>query len=247
VKTDTTHAKQFSALVRELKRKFKPEAPAGQDPVARLIVSFLEWNASTRQALDAYAKLMAHMVDCNDLRVSHSHELIALLGSDYPQVEHRTTRLRESMQDIYVREHAVSLSSLADRPKKEVRAYLDSLCGIPQYVAAQVTLLCFGGHAIPIDDKMASLLIEEGAVPAGASVHEIAGFLERQVKASDGVQVHLLMRAWADSKRRKESLAGPASPAAAKSTKSAGPTKTTVAAKTTRTVPKRKRPASKKK
>jgi len=210
VKTDNTHAKQFAALVKEWKRKFKSTPQPQHDPITQLIMGFLEWNATRKLAEQGYEKLMSVMVDTNDLRVSHSHELAAILGPDYPQVEQRTTRLREALQDIYLREHAVSLDSLADRPKKEVRAYLESLGGIPQYVAAQVLLLCFGGHAIPVDDKMAALLVEEGAVPAGGSVHDIAAFLERQVKAGEAVALHHLMRAWADSKRRKDLTAQPA-------------------------------------
>ncbi len=212
MKTDNTHAKQFTALVREWKRKFKSTSPEPHDPITQLVMGFLEWNATRRQAEEAYKQLMAVMVDTNDLRVSHSHELAAIIGADYPQVEQRTTRMREALQDIYLREHAVTLDSLADRPKKEVRAYLESLGGIPQYVAAQVTLLCFGGHAIPVDDKMAALLVEAGAVPAGGSVHDIASFLERQVKAGEAVALHHMMRAWADSKRRKDLVGTPASP-----------------------------------
>ena len=44
----------------------------------------------------------------NDLRVSHPQEVVGLLGPRYPRVEERAARLHEALQEIFIREHAVS-------------------------------------------------------------------------------------------------------------------------------------------
>lgn len=168
------------------------------------MVGFLEWNASRRQADSAHRRLVAAMVDNNELRVTRTEDLTTLIGRKYPLVSERIERMLESLQDVFLREHAVSLDSLREQPKKDIRHYLETLGGIPPYVASQVLLLSFGGHALPVDDKTAFLLIEEGVVPEGAEIRQITSYLERQVKASNAVEAHMKLRAWADSKRRRE-------------------------------------------
>lgn len=203
MKTDPTHVTKLNTLLRQAKRRFKFESPDSPTPIAQLVQAFLEWNATSRQADKAMTRLMAPMVDYNDLRVSHQHDLLALIGEDYPLVEERLARLRESLQDVFLREHGMRMETLNDKNKKDIRLYLDTLGGAPQYVAAKVMLMSFGGHAIPVDDKLAALLIEQGAAPSDASVNDIASFLERHIKASDSVTVHLTLKAWSDTKRRK--------------------------------------------
>ena len=204
MKTTANHVKRLTSLRRRIKRK-SPSSPLSPpiDPVSQLVRSFLQWNSTRHAAEAAYDHLMAPMVDNNDLRVSYSHEVIELIGKDYPQVEERADRMREALNEIFRREHAVSLESLASQPKKEIRAYLESLPGMMPYGAAQVTLLSFGGHGIPVDDKLTELLTNEEVVPTGALPNEVTIFLERHIKASDAVNTHFTFQAWADSTRRR--------------------------------------------
>ncbi|MEX0774075.1 MAG: hypothetical protein WD042_00025 [Phycisphaeraceae bacterium] len=206
MKNAATHAKRFDSLIKPV-RKQVPELPAapGADPVTQLVIGFLEWNASRAAAETALAKLMHVLVDNNDLRVSHPHEVIALIGERYPRADERAARLHDVLQSIFDRQHLVSLDTLKDKSKKDVRAYLDSLPGIVPYVSAQTALLGFGVHAIPVDDAMLALLEDQGAVEEGATVIEAESFLEKHVKAGEAVEVHHAMRAWADTSAGKPS------------------------------------------
>jgi endonuclease III len=111
-------------------------------------------------------------------------------------------RLREALNEVYIREHAVSLESLAAKVKKDQRVYLETLPGIPVYVTASVMLLSYGGHAIPVDSKLATLLAEEGVVTPDSDSASTEAVLLRQVKAGDGFETHLVLQAWSDASRK---------------------------------------------
>lgn len=199
---DNTPLKKFSTLYRKLKPRYKPEEPPERDPVTQLVVSFLQWESTRRSAERAFTSLMAEMVDINELRVSHEHEVIAVLGENYPLVEERAARMREALNEVYLREHAVTMQSIAARGKKDQRSYLETLPGMPAYVTASVMLLSYGGHAMPVDSKLVTLLADEAVVPPDADPPSVEAMLLRQVKAGDGFDAHLVLQAWSDASRR---------------------------------------------
>lgn len=209
MKNEAAFAKKLTALLKKVRREYAAEAPPSRDPVTQLVVGFLEWNAPRKAARDAHNRLMAVMVDNNDLRVSHPHELVELIGLNYPRAEERAARMREVLQEIFIREHGVGLEGLAEKPKKQVRQYLDTLPGMPQFVAAQVYLLSFGGLAVPIDDRMVDLLRQEEAVDPDAPVEAIADFVEKHVKAEEAAELHLALQSWADAAHRPRAAAKP--------------------------------------
>lgn len=173
--------------------------PIERDAVTQMIIGFLQWDASTKQAEGAYRKLMSVMVDNNDLRVSLPDEIKEQLGSRYPKADERIERLRDSLQEVFRREHAIEARSLETKSKKDIKQYFDSLPGMVPYVNAIVCLLTFGAHAIPVDNKLADLLKDENVVDPDATVEEIERFLERQVKAGEGVETHHKLQAWVEA------------------------------------------------
>jgi endonuclease III len=201
LKNESQYVKRFTALLRKAIANCPEIESLKRDPVNQLIVGFLEWNATSRQASIAHHKIAEAMVDHNDLRVSHVYEIVAIIGDRYPAVEERVTRLRESLQELYRREHAMSLDSLTTKAKKQARAYFDSLPGMVPYAAAQVSLLCFGAHAVPVDDHLLDHLKEQGAVPEDATVQEAEAFLERQIKSGEAVTSHLALKHFSDHRK----------------------------------------------
>ncbi len=197
-KQDPATAKAFASLLKKCQADYNAEDPPPRDPVSQLVVSFLQWGATRTQAEDAFARLMDTMIDINDLRVSHPHELIALIGEDYPDATLRVIRMREALNEVYKREHDIQMNSIAGKGKKDQRAYLDTLPGIVPFVAAQVTLLSFGGHAMPVDEKLCRLLTEEKCLEQGTDVVEAEAYLVRLIKAGDALEAHLVLQAWAD-------------------------------------------------
>ena len=195
--------KKFTALLKKAVAAHSGEDPPPRDPVAQLVVGFLQWRSTRRAADDAFVALMDALIDINDMRASHAHELVALIGDDYPDATERIIRLKQSLHGVYLREHDVQMHSIAGKGKKEQRAYLDSLYGMTPFAAAQVTLLSFGGHALPVDEKLVMLLEREGALPENLDAASAESFLLRQIKAGDTLEAHLALQAWADKSRAK--------------------------------------------
>ncbi len=199
MKNATAYSKKLATLQKKLKQSYQPVDPDPLPPLARLVMAFLEWNADTHSAHDAYGRLMEACVDLNDLRVTHSHEVARLLGPKYPLAEERAERMRDAMHAIFKQFYATSLEPLGSRGKKQVRSFLDSLPGMVPYVAAQVTLMGYGGHAVPVDEVLVELLKGEQAIDPEATLPEVVAFLERHVRAEQALETHLLLRGWADA------------------------------------------------
>jgi endonuclease III len=191
-------AQRLKQLLKQLERQVSvPETPE-RGPVEALVYAFLVWESSRRQADQAFPRLMKAVVDLNDLRVSDPAEVTEILGSKYPLAEDRAYRLKQALNSIYVREHAVDLSGLRSRPKREARLYLEELDGMVPFVAASVCLFCLGSHAMPVDEQLHHRLQRDGVVTAEATLEQTQSFLENQVRAGEATAVFHQLRAYVE-------------------------------------------------
>jgi endonuclease III len=198
--------KALASLLKKLKDK-EPFPP--RSPVEQLVVSFLNWETSRRQAEQAFERIMQEVVDINELRVSLETEILAALGEDYPLAKQRVLRMREALNEVYRREHDVQMKSVAAKGKKEQRTYLETLPATPPFVVSQVLLVSFGGHAVPVDHKLTALLIREGVLDADTSIEDAEAFLLRNIKADDALDAHLKLQGWADESRLSPTIHDP--------------------------------------
>jgi hypothetical protein len=177
--------------------------PALIDPAEPLLGEFLRsmliWEATVADAEAALKRIARNVVDFNELRVCLPDEIVAMLGAGYPRVQERAQRLRAALNELFLREHAVTLQPIADLSKRDAKAYLDSLEGVPPFVSARVCLLCLGVHAAPVDDRILRRLVEAGVVPEDADAEAAAAALERKVRAGEMARVYPLLQAWADA------------------------------------------------
>ena len=202
-KTSTGDADRFAKLLEDKTAAAaaadRLDAPPVGDPVSQLVLSMLTVNTTTERAEHAFSRLLDELVDLHELRVSHPYELVEIVGEDHPGVEDTVPRIREALFTIYGNENDLNLQSIAGKGKKEQRAYLDALESVPVYAAAQVTLLCYGGHAMPVDDRLLAALVDEGVFEAGETCASAEAFLLRQVKAGDALAAHLALQCWSDT------------------------------------------------
>ncbi len=250
-KSDSKQVKALNALLKKARSAWKGEEPAPLEPTTQLVLGFLTWNSTVKQAEGALEKIMSHVVDLNEMRVSLHHEIVEMIGVRYPMAEERVIRMREAMFEVFAREHDWRMNSVKSKGKREQREYLDTLPGIPPYVAAQVALLCFGAHALPVDDKLTALLIQEGVAEPDTPPADLESWLLRQIKAGDALEAHLALQHWADGKKmpsaktpRKKTTAKKAP--ARKPTTRKKPAKKTAVKKTTKKKATRSRVAKKK-
>ncbi|XVJ58305.1 MAG: hypothetical protein HEQ23_02460 [Tepidisphaera sp.] len=208
-------AKNFQALLRKLRVKLDADeqaqaAPAGEstdelrlararEALDHLVHSFMLWEATQTQAKAAVRRLQDAFVDANELRIALPHETARIVGERYPLAAERCVRLKATLQDLYRREHTLSLQSLIDAPKREARAFLESLDGMPPFVSARLFVISLAGHAAPADWKLVDLLVAHKAIPADhADPAAASAWLERQFRSGDAPAVLAALQAWSD-------------------------------------------------
>lgn len=199
--------KALTSLLKRLSEQVKPRPvpmpdPALIDPAEPLLAEFVRsmliWEATEAEAEAAIKRIAGCVVDFNELRVCLPDEIAGMLGPTYPRVQERAQRLRAALSELFVREHAVTLQPIAGMSKRDAKAYLDSLEGVPPFVSARVTLLHLDVHAAPVDDRILRRLVEAQVVPADWDAETAAAALECKVRNGEMAQTYALLQAWAD-------------------------------------------------
>lgn len=203
MKNATQCAKKLKALLSKEKPPAQPVWPEGAGVLEVLVHSFLLWECTAEKAQAAWEKIQDAVVDYNELRVTMPQEVGALIGARYPRAAERCERLRATLRDIYLREHAIELDQLRGQGKREIKKYLDSLDGAPPFVSSRVQLLCFDIHSIPVDEQLRRALIEAGAADEEADVNALSTWLSRQIKAADAAAAHAALQRWAEGQSRR--------------------------------------------
>ncbi|MBX3316209.1 MAG: hypothetical protein KF902_05020 [Phycisphaeraceae bacterium] len=180
----------------------RPRSDRSDAVLQELVLSFLAWELGLGAAKQSLGQIDGATADYNELRVCLPHELARIMTLHDARFEERTLRLRSVLNDIYRREHELSLGQLLQMPKRDARAYLDSLEGMLPYVSARVCLLELGSHAVPVDSRIVHVLRAEGCIPAemDTSPHaECASWLEHHVRAEESYAFHLSLETLLDT------------------------------------------------
>lgn len=212
-------AKKLSSLLARLRsrRDALPElAPCaeGEDPVLReFLLSMLVWESTLAKAEAALRRVDEAAFDLNEFRVFLADEMAGVLGSTYPLGPERARRLKDALHGLYRAEHCLKLFHLLDKPKRDARAYLDSLGHqppvngsgqpaeyqvVPPFVTARVLLLALGGHAFPLDSRIRARLAQAGVLDEETPLAECAAWLERTLRAGEIADAYRLIQAWSD-------------------------------------------------
>jgi hypothetical protein len=204
VKSGVANATKLKALLKKT-GAHEPVPPAGNsdaaydDPVSVLIFSFLLWESTTSQARDAMQKLVDSTVDFNELRVCMPSEIVATIGARYPKNIERAQRLKSTLHSIYLQRHSVSLEHLAELGKRETKAFVEGLKGIPPFVSSRLLQRCYDVHTIPVDDRLVDLLVDHGVLSEPVEADIVGGWISRQVKSKDGSAVEATLRVLIDT------------------------------------------------
>ncbi|MFN9993361.1 MAG: hypothetical protein ACK54H_08440 [Phycisphaerales bacterium] len=200
--------KKLPAFLKKLRSRFN-ESAFGEPPVAEnephdadidtLVYSMLLWEATNTQARAAWKRLREHFVDYNDIRAALADEIAAVLGEKYPKAMERSLRLRSTLNDIYRRFHAVTLSPVRDMGKRDQKALFESLEGLPPFAAFRTLLLRLDVHAIPADDRLRDMLAEEGVIEESMDPIAVSHLLERHIYAESAKAVCGVLESWVEA------------------------------------------------
>lgn len=202
-------AKMLTRLLTRLREKYEPiatptspvDGPCAchNDPVLReLIRSMLLAGATSAKAEAALRKIDSACVDINEFRVCTYEEMTRIIGPGYPGAQDRCERMRSALGELYKREHKLALAHLRDKPKREARAYLESLTGASGFAAARVALVQLGAHAVPVDARLLELLVAAKVVDPEMTPESAGAWLERTIPAGEALAAHALLQAWSD-------------------------------------------------
>jgi endonuclease III len=165
MKNPSKHSDALRSLQRQLVRQFKPDPIEPIEPLKALVRGAMSFDVSDSKADDAMKAIDREFVDLNELRVATELEVQELLGVRYPQIERRVAMITQALNDIFEREHTLSLDRLKGVSRREARTFLRELPDIHPFVEAFVMLFAFDGHAVPIDDEILSMLRDEDFSP----------------------------------------------------------------------------------
>jgi endonuclease III len=208
MKNATKHADELKSFARKLLRDHKPAPLAPQEPLNALVQGAMSFDVSDARAEEAMRVINKEFVDLNEFRVATDLEIQGLLGARYPSIERRVAMITTALNNIFEREHTLSLNRLKEVSKRDARQFLRDLPDIHPFVEAYVMLTAFDGHAFPIDDPTLELLKEHGIVEAETTLVDAQKFIENNLKA-DEVQSFFgsIRAASADTGKRKKTKA----------------------------------------
>ena len=185
MKNATKHAEELRALMKRLLKEQKPAQREAQEPLRALVRAAMSFDVPDARAEEAMRHIEREFVDLNELRVATDLEIQELLGTRYPSIERRVAMITQSLNDIFEREHTLSLDRLKTVSKRDARQFLRELPDIHPFVEAYVMLFGFDGHAFPLDEEILDYLRDQGIVEDGVTLDEAQKFVEHQLKAEE--------------------------------------------------------------
>src|SRR6185437_1770593 len=185
MKNATKHADELKSLHKRLTKDVKPEPREPVDALKALVRAAMSFDVPDTRADEAMKLIDREFVDLNELRVATELEVQEMLGQRYPAIERRVAMITAALNNIFEREHTLSLDRLKALPKKEARQFLRELPGIHPFVEGYVMLYAFEGHAVPLDDEMLLIFQEHHVVDSTTSLEDAQKFIEHNIKAEE--------------------------------------------------------------
>src|SRR5437588_7713830 len=187
-------ADDLKFLLRKLAKDCKPEPRPVLDPLQALVRGAMSFDVSDNRAEEAMRCIEREFVGLNELRVATELEVQELLGVRYPAIERRVAMITQSLNNIFEREHTLSLDRLKTISRRDARQFLRELPEIHPFVEAYVMLFAFDGHCVPVDDETLSYLREQGVVDDSTSLDEAQRFTEHHLKVEDCYDLYAALR-----------------------------------------------------
>jgi endonuclease III len=197
------HADELRTLLKRLIKEHKPGDRQPQEPLKALVRGAMSFDMPDARAEDAMRAIDREFVDLNELRVATDLEIQEMLGTKYPEIERRVEMITRSLNNIFEREHTLSLDRLKTVSKRDARQFLRELPDIHPFVEAYVMLFGFDGHAFPMDDDTLEYLRDHDIVEESTTLDEAQRFVEHHLKAEECYDFFACLRAGALEGKKK--------------------------------------------
>jgi endonuclease III len=198
------HSDELKQLHKRLMRDGKPDARQPIEPLDAFVRGAMSYDVTDNRADDAIKAIGKEFVDLNELRVATDLEIQELLGVRYPAIEERVAMITQCLNDIFEREHTMSLDRLKTVSKRDARQFLRELPGMHPFVEAYVMVMAFEGNAFPIDQEMLTYLKEEEILDEETTLLDAQKFVENHIKGDDIYDFYVLLRRAVTNGSRKK-------------------------------------------
>jgi endonuclease III len=196
------HADKLKSVCKKLVKEYKPEPKQSTEPLQALVRGAMSYDVTDARADEAMKAIEKEFVDLNELRVATDLEIQEMLGQRYPEIERRVAMITQSLNNIFEREHTLSLDRLKTISRRDARQFLRELPDIHPFVEAYVMMFAFDGHTVPIDDRMLEYLKEEGVLDEETTLEEAQKFVEHHLKAEECFDLYSSLRKAAAEEKR---------------------------------------------
>ena len=194
MKNPSKHGDDLRQLYKRLVKEYKPEPRQPQEPLKALVRGAMSFDLPDDRAEEALRAIDREFVDLNELRVATELEARDLLGSRFPGIERRVAMLTAALNNIFEREHTLSLDRLREVSKRDARQFLRELPDIHPFVEAYVMLFAFDGHTFPADDATLALFRENRVIDDSVGLEECQRFVEHHLKAEECYELFAAVR-----------------------------------------------------
>ena len=191
------HADDLRALMKRLIKEYKPAERQPQEPLKALVRGAMSFDVADTRVDEIMRHIDTEFVDLNELRVATDLEIQEMLGAKYPDIERRVAMITQSLNNIFEREHTMSLDRLKTISKRDARQFLRELPEIHPFVEAYVMLFAFDGHSFPCDAETLDFLKGHHVVEDSTSLDECQRFVEHHLKAEECYDFFACLRAGA--------------------------------------------------
>jgi len=202
MKNATKYADTLRSFFRKMTRDHKAPPKEPQPALKALVRGAMSYDVTDHKADDAMKAIEREFVDLNELRVATELEVQEMLGQRYPAIEERVTMITQALNNIFEREHTLSLDRLKEISRRDSRQFLRDLPGIHPFVEAYVMLFAFDGHTFPIDESMLEVLRDEDVVEETTNLEDAQKFVEHHLKETECYELYWAMRQVAYDERK---------------------------------------------
>lgn len=179
-------AEKFNKLYKVVKKHYQPVLPPANRTVLEHLVYACCLEDSTYESADeVMAKLLEDYFDWNEVRVTTSLELAELMKGLHDPLS-AAGRLRKALHGLFESKYSFDAEFLKKENLGKAIEQLEKFKGVSPFVVSSVAQLSLGGHSIPVDDALLSLMYTIGAISEEEQKERKIPGLERTIPKNKG-------------------------------------------------------------
>ena len=181
-------AEKFNKLYKVVRKHYEPVAPpANRTVLEHLVYACCLEDSSFEAADEVLAKLLEDYFDWNEVRVTTSLELAEMMKGLHDPLA-AASRLRKVLHGLFESKYSFDAEFFKKENLGKAIEQLEKYKGISPFVIASVAQLSLGGHSIPVDQALLSLMFTIGAITEEEQKQGKIPGLERTIPKNKGVE-----------------------------------------------------------